>query len=224
MKNVKPAFISDNYKQKVLFIIVAVIGVALTGFGIAFNSAAALGNDAVAILYDGIRTACGLSIDKLGVVTNIVNVTVFIIVLILSRKYINIGTFIYILPMGLFVSVGSKIYAAVIPSDTIPCRIVGAVLGCMMLFIGIGTFIAADIGFDPFTGVVMIIKDKIKSQYRTAKIMSDVISITVGFLLGGMAGPVTVVAAFAGGPVIQKSSEVVKSIINKLMRTDSVRN
>lgn len=223
MRNTKIAFTNNDYKQKLVFIIVAVIGVALTGFGIAFNSAAALGNDAVAILYDGIRTACGLSIDKLGVVTNIVNVTVFVIVLILSRKYINIGTFIYTLPMGLFVSLGSKIYALIIPSDTMLCRIIGAVLGCSMLFIGIGTFIAADIGFDPFTGIVMIIKDKIKSQYRTAKIISDVISIATGFILGGMAGPVTVVAAFAGGPVIQKSSEVVKSLVNKLIKIDKVK-
>ena len=48
-----------SYKSVLINLIIALIGVAFVGFGIAFNSAAMLGNDAVAILYDGVRNVCG---------------------------------------------------------------------------------------------------------------------------------------------------------------------
>ena len=89
---------------------IALVGVALVGFGIAFNSAGMLGNDAVAVLYDGVRNILGLQIDKLGLVTNLVNFILVAVVFILGRKYINIGTFIYALPMGNFVDIGFKLH------------------------------------------------------------------------------------------------------------------
>ena len=99
-----------SYKDFLIRIVIALVGVAFVGFGLAFNSAAMLGNDAVAVLYDGVRNLCGLPPERLGIVTNLVNYMLVIIVFILGRKYINIGTFIYTLPMGNFVDVGFKIH------------------------------------------------------------------------------------------------------------------
>ena len=42
-------------------LLLAVIGIILVGVGVAFNAAAALGNDPVGIMYDGIRSAAGLT-------------------------------------------------------------------------------------------------------------------------------------------------------------------
>lgn len=195
----------------------ALVGVILVGFGIAFNSAGMLGNDAVSVLYDGTRHALGLPMDKLGLVTNLVNLTFLIVVLILGRKYINIGTFIYALPLGNFVSIGFKIYGLLNIPSNLGGRIVTSFLGCTMLFLGIGIFIAMDIGMDPVTGVHMIVRDKIKSQYKTARVICDVASLVIGFALGGRAGVVTVIAALIGGPTIQKVSEVFdKAVLKKI--------
>jgi uncharacterized membrane protein YczE len=61
---------------------------------------------------------------------------------------------------------------------------------------------------DPVTGVNMIVRDKMKVQYKTAKVICDVSSLLLGFVLGGKAGAVTVIAALIGGPTIQKVSEI----------------
>jgi uncharacterized membrane protein YczE len=207
----------ENYEPKkrsinnfLIKIVIALVGVAFVGFGIAFNSAAMLGNDAVAILYDGVRNIFGFPVSKLGIVTNIVNYVIIVIAFILNRKYINIGTFIYTIPMGTFVGIGAKIYEYASFPPTLEFRILSSVIGCLMLFIGLGTFIAIDIGVDPFTAMAMILKDKINSEFKTAKIICDVTSLVIGFVLGGKAGVVTVMAALFGGPCIQFVSDFLK--------------
>ena len=50
------------------------------------------------------------------------------------------------------------------PAQTTAFQIAGAALGCLLLYTGVALFIAADIGLDPFTGVVMVIRDKVKGQ------------------------------------------------------------
>ena len=82
-----------------------------------------------------------------------------------------------------------------------------------MLFTGLGIFISVNIGVDPFTAISMILRDKINSQYKTAKVICDLSSLTMGFILGGRIGSVTIIAAFIGGPVIQKVSEIFKEKI-----------
>ncbi|CAH0437607.1 Putative membrane protein [Clostridium neonatale] len=193
--------------------LIGLVGVALVGFGIALNSAAMLGNDAVAILYDGIRCSLGFPIEKLGLVTNVVNYTLIILIFLINRKYINVGTFIYTIPMGTFVSIGSELYNLLNLQNTLIIKILTAGLGCSMLFTGLGIFISVNIGVDPFTAISMILRDKINSQYKTAKVICDLSSLTMGFILGGRIGAVTIIAAFIGGPVIQKVSEIFKEKI-----------
>jgi uncharacterized protein len=199
---------NKSYETLLRKIPIALVGVVLVGFGIAFNSAAMLGNDAVSVLYDGVRNVLGLQMDKLGLVTNLVNLIFLMMVFIFGRKYINIGTFIYALPLGNFVSIGFKMHEILNLPSTLGGSILTSFLGCSMLFLGLGIFITMDIGMDPVTGVNMIVRDKIKRQYKTAKVICDVSSLVLGFALGGKAGAVTVIAALIGGPTIQKVSEV----------------
>lgn len=213
MNSIVNSLKTKSYKNFLINIAIALVGVAFVGFGIAFNSAAMLGNDAVAILYDGVRNVCGFPVSKLGTITNIVNYSIIIIAIILNRKYINIGTFIYTIPMGTFVGIGSRFYEYLNFPNILEWRILSSVFGCSMTFLGLGIFIAINIGLDPFTSIAMILRDKIKSQYKTAKVICDVTSLAVGFMLGGKAGAVTVIAALVGGPTIQFVSEFFKKTI-----------
>lgn len=209
----------NNKSYETLFwrILIALVGVALVGFGLAFNLSGGLGNDAVAVLYDGARNILGLQPDKLGVVTNLVNFIFITIVFFLGRKYINIGTFIYALPMGNFVNLGFKLYEILNIPSTVGGSILTSFVGCTMLFLGIGIFIAVDIGMDPCTGITMLVRDKMKGQYKTSKIICDIISLGLGFTLGGKVGVVTVIAALTAGPTVQKISEVFDSVVLRKM-------
>jgi len=218
MENTVNKLKNKSYKNFLVKIAIALIGVAFVGFGLAFNSVAMLGNDAVAVLYDGVRNMFGLPTEKLGIVTNLVNYILMVIVFILGRKYINIGTFIYTLPMGNFVDVGFKIHELLSIPTTLNWRIFTSFCGCSMLFLGIGIFIAIDVGMDPCTGIVMIVKDKINSQYKIAKVICDICTLALGFTLGGIVGVVTVIAVLIAGPTIQKISETFDNTVLKWMK------
>ncbi len=83
--------------KKIVKMVLAVAGI-LVGTGVAFNAAAALGNDPVGIVYDGIRNTANLSSGQLGMASNVVNVALMILIFFMGRHYINIGTFIYVIP------------------------------------------------------------------------------------------------------------------------------
>lgn len=202
-------------REKVRKMVLAVVGILFVGTGIAFNAAASLGNDPIGIVYDGLRNALGLSAGQLGMASNIVNFALTALVFFAGRRYVNIGTFIYILPYGTVMDLGGKLYTALFPAQTPAVQILGALIGCLSLYVGVAMFIAADIGLDPFTGIVMLIRDKAGKEYRTIKVGFDIACVITGVILGGRLGFITVLTALLAGPVIQFFSEGIKKYMGR---------
>lgn len=202
-------------QDKKISIVLAIVGIFFIGTGVAFNAAAALGNDPIGIMYDGIRNVAKLSPEQLGMASNIVNISLAVLVLLLNRHYINIGTLIYIVPYGTIVDMGRKIYYVMFKVQTLPTQIIGAGLGCLFLYLGVAMFIAADIGLDPFTGIVMVLRDKCKKEYKVVKICFDIVCILIGFTLGGKIGIITILTAATAGPVIQLFADCIKKQLKR---------
>lgn len=196
-------------------LMLAMIGILLVGIGVAFNAAAALGNDPIGIVYDGIRSAAHLSPEQLGMASNIVNTVLVVIVFLLNRHYVNVGTWIYIIPYGIVVTLGGKLYQYLFTGQSILTQMMGAFLGCTLLYTGVALYIVADIGLDPFTGLVMVLKDKTGKEYRKVKICFDLTCIVLGLLLGGKLGIITIITALTAGPVIQFLSDAINNILKK---------
>lgn len=194
-------------------IIFALIGILLVGVGVAFNNCALLGNDPVGIVYDGVRSIANLTSAQLGMASNIVNVGLILLLLFIGRRYLNIGTLIYILPYGFFVSLGTIIYNRFLATDVYLLRWVIVVAGCLLLYLGVAMYIVMDIGLDPFTGVVMVIRDKLKWDYKKTKIMFDICMVILGRVLGGKLGLVTIITMLTAGPVIQFFSNKIQKLI-----------
>lgn len=184
-------------------IFITLVGILLIGTAVAFNASANLGNDPVGIFYDGIRNILKLEPAQLGTASNVVNIMLIILLAIIGRRYVNLGTIIYILPYGTCVTIGNALYSKLFVSDALAVRILASVIGCTILCLGIAIFIVADIGLDPMTGVTMVIKDKFNWDYKKAKWLFDATLTVIGFVCGGKFGVITVVTVIALGPVIQ---------------------
>lgn len=199
-----------KYYQRIL---IAIIGIFFVGLGIAFNAGTLFGNDPIAILYDGMRSVLGMTPEQLGLISNAVNVAMIVILFFIGKRYINIGTLIYILPFGLFVSIGTYIYNLLINQDSFAQRVIGAVIGCSATYFGVALFIVVSIGLDPFTGVVMAIADKIGWNFRKTKICFDIVMVLIGYLLGGKLGIITLITVATAGPAIQYFADTMKRFI-----------
>ncbi len=179
------------------------MGVFLIGMGVAFNNSAGIGNDPIGLVYDGIKNIAGLDAKELGMVSNICNVCLIILLLFVARRYINIGTIIYVLPYGTFVSIGIFLYRHIFTSDILEVRMIACIVGCLFLYLGVAICITIDIGVDPLTGIVLFFKDLTGKEYRIIKIIFDLTMILLGSILGGKFGVVTLVTGFIAGPLIQ---------------------
>lgn len=202
---------NKNSKVKILF---GLLGIFLVGIGVAFNASTMLGNDPIGIVYDGVRNIANLSNEELGIASNVVNYGLIVLLLLIGKRYVNVGTFIYILPYGFFVEIGAKLYSIIAISETFWFRSLAGVIGCLALYTGVAIFIVMDIGLDPFTGIVMVMKEKLKWDYKKAKILFDVTMVTVGTLLGGQLGIITLATALSAGPIIQLLANKIKIYVS----------
>lgn len=198
-------------KINVQQILVALVGIFFVSVGVAFNNCAGWGNDSVGMLYDGIRMAFGMDGEQLGIASNVVNVVLAGILFVIARRYVSVGTLVYLIPYGLFVSIGTHIYPFVFPSDEVWVRVLGSVIGCILLCLGIAIYIVLDIGVDPFTGIVLVMADVTGKQYRYLKIIFDFVLILIGALLGGKIGVVTFLTAVVAGPMVQFLAGTIRS-------------
>ncbi len=193
-------------------ILLSFLGIFLIGVGVAFNAAAQLGNDPVGIFYDGIRDVLGLSGTQLGMASNVVNFALAVLLFFVGRRYLSLGTIIYIVPYGTCVSAGTYLYSILFQTERMADRIMASVIGCGLLYLGVAIFITVDIGMDPMTGIAMVLKDWLHWDFKKAKWLFDGVMTAAGFLMGGRLGVITVITACTAGPAIQFISEKLQKL------------
>ena len=200
-------------------VIVAFIGIMFMGFGIAFNAIAAFGNDPISVLYDGIKNFA--SID-LGNASMMVNCVLLLIIFLLDKRYINIGTFLYAFTLGLFINWGTCIYIFLSLPESIVVRIFSSILGCLLLFVGIAIYIIVNFGLDTWSGVTVILSEKVNISYKFAKIFMDAMCLLIGAVLGGKTGIATILAVLLGGPLIEKFKKMLDKTISSWIKIERV--
>ncbi|MBU7558279.1 YczE/YyaS/YitT family protein [Levilactobacillus brevis] len=197
---------SARYTPKTIAL--ALLGIFLVCMGVAFNNNTQLGNDPVGIIYDGLRTTFHLEQAQLGTVSNYLNVVLIIGLFFMGPHYASWGTLMYLVPYGVFVSIGSALYPMIFTSTTLLGRSLGGLVGISLYYLGISLFVAADIGVDPFSGFMLTLRDKTGWSMRRSKITFDGALIIMGVLLGGKFGIITILTALTTGPTIQALSSI----------------
>lgn len=194
-------------------ILVAAFGVFFTATGAVFNQCAGLGNDCIGIVYDGMRSFLNLNPEQLGMASNVVNISLVVLLLFIGRRYISVGTLVYFLPYGFYADIARALYSVLAFSDGMANNILFSVIGCLSLYFGVATYITVEIGVDPFTGLVLWLTEKLKKEYRYVKIVFDLVMIALGWALGGKLGVVTIITAFTAGPCIQFFNQKIRKIL-----------
>lgn len=201
-------------------VLVALVGIFLVCVGVAFNNNTLLGNDPVGLIYDGIRVTFHVAQINLGLVSNVINVVLLILLFMVGRHYANVGSLMYLIPYGTFVLLGSHLYRWIFTNDALSTRVLGGVVGISLYYLGISLFICTDIGVDPFSGFMLTLRDYLHWSLRKTKICFDLVLIVIGFLLGGKVGGITLVTVATTGPAIQFLSTRLAKILNFASETE----
>jgi uncharacterized membrane protein YczE len=181
----------------------ALLGTMFIGIGVAFNSLSLMGNDPVGIFYDGIRAILKLSPYQLGFVTYLVNGSILLFLWFKGRRYLNFGTILYLVFYGTFVNIGLSLFRTIAEKDFVFMKAFSSITGCILIYLGVALFIVTDIGLDPITALISVIRDKLKWNFGITKVAFDTTFVTFGALLGGKLGIVTIITMLTAGPVIE---------------------
>jgi len=172
-----------------------VAGLWLFGVGEAMIVVAALGNSPWIVFAQGLATHAHLSI---GVMTNLIGAVV-LLGWIPLRQRPGLGTVLNVLLIGIALDVTLTFLRA---PQGLPARIAMCVGGILVVALGSGLYLRCGLGPGPRDGLMTGIARVRGWPLGAARALVEVIVLTVGWLLGGVAGIGTVLFATFIGPCV----------------------
>lgn len=161
------------------------------------------------VLHIGLFNKMGVSI---GFWTIIIGIIIIVISSIGLREFPRIGTFMNMIFVGLFID----FFNWILPDpQTFAVQFVVYLLGIVLLGIGAGIYISANLGSGPRDSLMMLTVQKFKCSITTARTVMEVVVAFAGFLLGGPIGIGTIIMAFGVGPIIQVSLGFSRKLLEK---------
>ncbi|WP_226534880.1 YczE/YyaS/YitT family protein [Fictibacillus halophilus] len=196
-----------------------VIGLCIFSYGIAL---------AIQVKYLGVSPWDVLNIalfDKFGFTIGTWNIIVGLllisITLKVNRKYINVGTFLNAVLVG--VMVDTFLYFQLLPSSSgLPFDVLILFIGIVLMGIGGGMYSAAGIGAGPRDGFMLSISEKTGISISRVRILMECLVLLLGLLIGGPVFIFTFIYTFIQSPIFQRSFLFCSRWIDSLL--DSIKD
>ena len=194
-----------NLREWITRVLLLLLGLTIAHLGVTLFLQADMGSDPFNVLIQGLyRFFPWPAAITHGTVHVAVSFLIILALLCIDRSYILIGTLLCMILGGPIIDVFTVLLAPVIHSRSdLILRLVGLVLGCVILAFGMTIVIKSGAGTGPNDLVAVVISDKSKKKFGIVRIVVDVCFAGIGFLLGGTLGPGTIICACLVGPTAQ---------------------
>lgn len=186
--------------------IMCVMGVFIIGIGVGFMRYANFGIDPYMCFMNGLHLSVFKKFNlSFGTTVAVSSLSMVLIVLFLDRSKIGLGTVAAITLTGYMADLGLFLCDLIPVEGTVSFvfRVGFIVFGILFIAIGSGMYFNTNVGVSPYDGIGLIIANKTGNQnmYRWIRIGTDLICVSIGFLLGNMPGVGTIIMAFFTGPL-----------------------
>ena len=183
-------------------VILLLVGLTIAHLGVTFFLLANLGSDPFNVMIQGLQRLVP-SLTH-GTVHIAVSLVIILVLLVVDRSYVRIGTFLCMVLGGPIIDLFSLILGdAVNEASPMAVRIIAVILGCGILAFGMTIVIKSQAGTGPNDLVAVVLSDKTKWKFGPVRVGVDVLFALVGFLLGGTVGVGTLICMAVVGPVAQ---------------------
>lgn len=191
-------------------VFLVVLGSAVMGFSIDLLVAAGFGLDPLSLFQAGL---CNVFHISLGQASQALMFGIIVVLFFLDRKRIGIGSILNSLLVGAFVTLFAPYVSGGGGSD-LWLRIVWVAGGFLLMGIGIGLYISAQLGEAGIDAMMMYFSDMFKLPLGKTRVVLDILLAATGFLLGGSLGWATLVSMMLNGFIIQATVSVMKRVLN----------
>ena len=214
-------------KETGLRVVILVVGLTIAHLGVTLFLLADLGADPFNVMIQGLfRTVAEIDIFEgltHGYTHMAICFLIIIILLIVDKSYIKIGTLLCMICGGPIIDFFTWVFGGIINAgNPFWVRILVLGLGCVILAYGMTIVIKSDSGTGPNDLVAIVISDKSKKPFGIMRIIVDVCFVIAGFLMGGVVGIGTIICAALVGPVagifLPRNEKLINIIVSKIIK------
>ena len=201
-----------DIRDKRLFLrrtVICFIGVFGMGFFLSFLIMTEFGTDPCTFMNLAISSKLGLSLGNWQVLLNSV---LLILVIILSRKLIGLGTLFNMVLIGYYADFFRWLWRKIIPESAftdMPVRAVIFAVALIGFIISAAVYMKSESGVAPYDAIAQILADHLPTPFFLSRMIFDFSAILIGVLAGARPSIGHIFMAFGLGPVI--------SIVGKIM-------
>lgn len=194
-------------REMAVRVVLLLIGLCIAHLGVTLFLQSNLGSDPFNVFIQGLYR--GLPWSRWSFMTHgrvhlLVSLLIMLVLLVVDRSYVGIGTVLCMALGGPIIDVYTVWLSPVINGSLpLPVRLGLLVVGCVILAFGMTIVIRSQAGTGPNDLVAVVLSDKWKKPFGPVRIGVDLTFAAVGFLLGGVLGVGTVICAFLVGPAAQ---------------------
>lgn len=199
----KPYLVPGLQRRRALM---ATFGVLICGFGVALCRMAAFGVDSFQSLCSGLYNVVPL---PQGTTYILINALLLLVDLVLDRHYIGLGTLINLFLLGYVVDYSELFLRAIFGTPTLVGQIAFLIAGFAVICVSCSVYITADLGVSTYDAISLYIARETPIPFRIIRIITDVICVAIGWILGSVPGVCTILCAFCMGPMISMLNRTV---------------
>lgn len=187
-------------KENRIRLIMTIFGVVVSAISVGFFRQAAFGTDPFQCMCAGLDNVIPISFGTLYVIINLVLLSVM---LLTSRKFIGIATFINMFLTGYIVEFSENTIYRVFGDPSMAGRIIYLMIGIVVMCLASAFYFTADLGVSTYDFIALRLAEiQTKVPFRLIRICTDLICVGIGFALGFVPGVGTIITAFFMGPLI----------------------
>ena len=177
-----------------------VFGVTICGLSVGMFSYSEMGLDPFQVFAHGTWKLTSLDFGTYYVILNAV---LLVIIFFADKKKIGLGTLINLFLVGYMAEFSEWGIRRMIPTSGIAVRIVMLLAAIVIMCFSSAIYFTADLGVSTYDAVAIIISEKKTNwKFKFIRIVTDIICVVIGVLLGAKAGIGTIVTALFMGPLI----------------------
>ena len=179
--------------------LMTIFGVTTGGLSVGLFKQSAFGVDPFQCLCNGLHNVVPLDFGTLYV---IINAVLLLLVFLLDKHYISLGTFINLFLLGYVVDFSEKTIYAVMGEPGMALRIAYLVIGMVVLCLASALYFTADLGVSTYDAIALYLAARKIAPFRLIRIVTDLCCVGIGFAFGYVPGIGTILSAFFMGPLI----------------------
>lgn len=211
-----------SLRETAVRVVLLLLGLCIAHLGVTLFLQSDLGSDPFNVLIQGLYRGLpwyGWEWMTHGRVHLLVSLLIMLVLLVVDRSYVRIGTVLCMALGGPIIDVFTVLLAPIIHGGLpLSVRLAALVVGCVILAFGMTIVIRSEAGTGPNDLVAVVISDKSKKPFGPVRVAVDVCFAAIGFALGGVLGLGTVICAFVVGPAAQIFLPVSRRICDGCIR------